>query len=507
MYKFQSKQNILGGFNMPAGMELNPNNRWVKLAKTLDWEELEVKYANVFDGKNGNVAYPLRLALGSLIIKSILKCSDEELVHQIQENPYLQYFCGMPGYKDEPPFDQCTPTRFRKRFSESMLSEINEMVIEKSLNRNKTTKKSSPNNQKPKTDDDSSSESQATKSSESQTTEPPRNKGVLKIDSTCVPQNIRYPLDLSLLNESREKLEKMIDELHRVVGGEKPRTYRRVARREYLSIARKKKKTAKEIRKAIGKQLSFVERDINYIKGYLNLDIKLSCNQNILFNTICKLFQQQHEMYAKRIPSIASRIVSLRQPWLRPIVRGKVKAKVEFGAKIDVSAYKGFVRLEHTSFNAYNEGEYFQNHVERFFEREGHYPSKILTDQIYRTRENILYCTERNIKLLGNPLGRPKKYTRKEKLQMRKAEIDRIDIERKIGLVKGSYGLGLNKAKLKNTSYTTISLAIVAMNMVFASRILFTLLQNCIKLIFQAKFEEICDEWSEIIILNLCFEQ
>jgi len=499
MYKFQSKQNILGGFNMPAGMELNPNNRWVKLAKTLDWDEIEVKYAGTFDGKNGNVAYPLRLALGSLIIKSILKCSDEELVHQIQENPYLQYFCGMPGYKDEPPFDQCTPSRFRKRFSESMLSEINEMVIEKSLNPNKKASKTSPNNQQ------SNPENEPKK--ESQTTEAPKNKGVLKIDSTCVPQNIRYPLDLSLLNEAREKLEKMIDELHIIVGGAKPRMYRRVARREYLSVAKKKKKTAKEIRKAIGKQLCYVERDINYIKLYLKLGANLSCDQYILFNTICNLFQQQQEMYKNRKHSIANRIVSLRQPWLRPIVRGKVKAKVEFGAKIDVSVYKGFVRLEHTSFDAYNESENFQNQVKRFFEREGHYPRQVLVDQIHRTRKNRLYCIERNIKLLGNPLGRPRKYTRHEKRQMRKAEIDRIDIERKIGLVKGSYGLGLNKAKLKATSNATISIAILAMNMVFAVRILLAFLQKKLKLIFQAKFEEIHDEWSKIMENNVSFVQ
>ena len=212
-------------------------------------------------------------------------------------------------------------------------------------------------------------------------------------------------------------------------------------------------------------------------------------------------------MYKNRKHSIANRIVSLRQPWLRPIVRGKVKAKVEFGAKIDVSVYKGFVRLEHTSFDAYNESENFQNQVKRFFEREGHYPRQVLVDQIHRTRKNRLYCIERNIKLLGNPLGRPRKYTRHEKRQMRKAEIDRIDIERKIGLVKGSYGLGLNKAKLKATSNATISIAILAMNMVFAVRILLAFLQKKLKLIFQAKFEEIHDEWSKIMENNVSFVQ
>src|SRR5215469_193301 len=130
MYKFQSKQMILLDFDMPMGLELDATNRWVKKAQSIPWDAIEQRYSELFkDSQYGNVAKPLRLALGALIIKAERNISDEELVHQIQETPCLQYFCGLPGYTNIPPFDQSTVTYFRKRLTKDIIGEINEMVI------------------------------------------------------------------------------------------------------------------------------------------------------------------------------------------------------------------------------------------------------------------------------------------------------------------------------------------------------------------------------------------
>jgi len=460
---------------MPLGMELDPNNRWVLKAATIPWDAIDVKYAEKFKSTCGNVAYPLRLALGALIIKATLNFSDEELVLQIQENPYLQYFCGLPGYTQKRPFEQSTVTLFRKRLTDKILGEINEMVIALALN----PKKKDNKNNNGHTDADKSSSAVAPKNPPKST--PSKNKGTLMLDSTCVPQHIRYPLDLSLLDEARRKLEKMIDDLHLIAGGNKPRTYRRKARKDFLSIAKKKNKTKKEIRKAIGKQLDYIKRDINHVTQYTKNGFGLSQDNYILFHTISKLFEQQSEMYKTRKHKIKHRIVSIRQPWIRPIVRGKAKAKVEFGAKIDLSVYKGFARLEHTSFEAYNESENLISEIERFYEREKHYPKRVLADQIYRNRENLKYCNERGIQMLGKPLGRPTKNYAPNKRQIRKSEIDRIEIERKIGLAKGSYGMALLKTRLRNTTLNMIAISILAMNIARSSKLLFISLIFIIK--------------------------
>ena len=105
MYKFPSKQIGIADFGMPMGMSLDPENRWVKKAALIPWEEIEIRYAALFKNRKGNVAKPLRLALGALLIQTQYQYPDTEVPLQIQETPCLQYFCGMPKYEDKLPFE------------------------------------------------------------------------------------------------------------------------------------------------------------------------------------------------------------------------------------------------------------------------------------------------------------------------------------------------------------------------------------------------------------------
>lgn len=111
------------------GLHMNPDNRWIKMADCIPWDEFESKYAELFPGDNGNVAKQLSMALGSLIIQTRFQYSDRELVEQITENPYLQYFIGLPGYQEQAPFDASTLVLFRKHISSEMLIEANEYLL------------------------------------------------------------------------------------------------------------------------------------------------------------------------------------------------------------------------------------------------------------------------------------------------------------------------------------------------------------------------------------------
>ena len=93
MYRCSNGQISLADFKQPVGMNLKESNRWVKKAQTIPWLEIEKRYAALFTNRKGNVAKPLRLALGACIIQAEYGYSDEETALQIQENPYLQYFC------------------------------------------------------------------------------------------------------------------------------------------------------------------------------------------------------------------------------------------------------------------------------------------------------------------------------------------------------------------------------------------------------------------------------
>ena len=307
MYRYSNGQIILADFKQPVGMNLKESNRWVKKAQTIPWLEIEKRYAALFTNRKGNVAKPLRLALGACIIQAEYGYSDEETALQIQENPYLQYFCGYPGYDDEKlPFDPSLMVYFRKRLTPEVLGEINEMIVRDAKERQVKEAES-------KDDDDDSDGQPGTGG----------NSGAMIVDATCAPSNIRYPQDVSLLNEARENAEKLLDVLYDPADGKKPRTYRKRARKDYLKYTRCRKHTAKMTRKAIGKQLAYLRRDLDAIDGKLSLGKNLPSRQAERLGTIRAVYEQQKYMYDNRTHSVPDRIVSVSQPFVRPIVRGK----------------------------------------------------------------------------------------------------------------------------------------------------------------------------------------
>ena len=445
MYRYSNGQISLSDFKQPVGMNLKASNRWVKKAQTIPWLEIEKRYAALFTNRKGNVAKPLRLALGACIIQAEYGYSDEETALQIQENPYLQYFCGYPGYDDEKlPFDPSLMVYFRKRLTPEILGEINEMIL-----------RDAKEHQAKEDDDDDSDDTPGTGG----------NRGTMIVDATCAPSNIHYPQDVSLLNEARENAEKLLDALHDPADGKKPRTYRKRARKDYLKYARCRKHTAKMTRKAIGKQLSYLRRDLKAIDDKLLLGKPLTARQVERLNTLRTIYEQQTYLYDNRTHSVPDRIVSVSQPFVRPIVRGKAGKPAEFGAKLDVSVVDGWTRLEYCSFDAYNEAGNLQEMAERFREREGHYPSRILADKIYRNRENLSYCKEHGIRLSGPALGRPRNGETRDKTQDYRDECERVEVERRFSLAKRKCGMGLVTAKLRETAAHVIAMSILVLNL------------------------------------------
>ena len=289
------------------------------------------------------------------------------------------------------------------------------------------------------------------------------NSGTMIVDATCAPSNIRFPQDVSLLNEARENAEKLLDALHDPAEGKKPRTYRKCARKDYLKCTRCRKHTAKETRKAIGKQLSYLRRDLGAIDSKLALGKTLNVQQTERLNTIRTIYAQQKYMYDHRTHSVSDRIVSVSQPFVRPIVRGKAGKPVDFGAKLDISVVDGWTRLEFCSFDAYNEAGNLKEIAERFREREGHYPSRILADKIYRNRKNLSYCKEHGIRLSGPALGRPRKGETRDKEQDYRDECERVEVERRFSLAKRKCGMGLITAKLLETVAHVIAMSILVL--------------------------------------------
>ena len=456
MYKRKSPQTTMfetpENFMMLTG--LDPNNRWVRISKLVPWSLIEDKYAKNFkETPFSRPAKPARMAIGTQIIKEKYVLSDEETVEMITENPYLQYFIGLEHFTNQAPMEASVRTLFRKRMTAEMLAEVNDYIIGR---------------KKKEDDNESEPPSGSTNDGESAEAEEKTNDGTLILDATCVPSDIRYPTDVSLLNQGREYLERVIDEQHKMglTNGQKPRTYRQIARKEYLRFARNRRPARKRIRKAIRKQLGYLRRDLKAIDecGTEGLSQKTFERLGI----VRKLYEQQKQMYERKTHQMNDRIVSLSQPWVRPIVRGKATVQVEFGAKMSVSVLDGYVRIEHLSWDAYNEGSTLEETVERYRAQTGLYPQRILADRIYRTRTNLQYCAKHSIRMSGPKLGRPPKDKALYAQQCRderKETGERNEVEGKFGTCQRCYGLDRLTTRGQNTSETQIHMIVLTMNL------------------------------------------
>jgi transposase, IS5 family len=465
-----TKQLSLTEFESPFERNLNPTNRWVILSKLLPWDELcSIYWKHIPEKATGRPALNPRIVLGAIIIKHLCDLDDRETVDQISENIYMQYFLGYSSFCDVPPFDASLFVEFRKRLGLEQINKINERI-----SKIKQELEQKEQNKKPKKDDDNASNQQDIS-----------NKGSLITDATACPQDIAFPTDLDLLNDAREKSEELMDILFEVSTlQKKPRNYREKARKEYLKVAQKKAKTRKDIRTSLKQQLGYLGRNIRSIEKILDTleGIPLKKNQYKYLLVIQHLYQQQKTMYDTKTHSVDDRIVSIHQPHVRPIVRGKAKSKVEFGSKINISLVDGITFLDDFSWDAFNEGTRLKNSVEKYKERLGYYPKEVLADKIYCNRENRAYLKEKGIILKAKPLGRPSK----KALSNQVSPGERNPVEGKFGQAKTAYGLDRIKARLSNTSESWVASIILVLNLVHLAEVaLLWKIVKVLKLIFK----------------------
>jgi len=468
-----TNQVIIPGFETPFHKHLNTSNRWVVLSAKMPWDELvNVYQKQMNNNKTGADGINPRVVIGALIIKHMCDLSDRETVQQIQENMYMQYFLGFSSFSDEEPFDASLFVEFRKRLGAEQINAINQKILNLSIARTKDAAISKKEDKPPDTlaDPDAQKQTGKQKDEDVAVQKPPEvqtalitHDGKLIVDATACPQDIAYPTDLNLLNDARKKTEELIDFLYSsLLHKKKPRTYRKVARKLYLKTAQKKIKSTKEIRRSLKKQLGFLRRNIKNIHTLLAAytTIPFDVHQYKYFLVVQTLYDQQVQMYKEKSHRIEHRIVSIHQPHVRPIVRGKTNANVEFGAKINVSLVNGFAFLEDLSWDAFNEGTRLIKAVDQYKIRLGYYPKEVLADKIYCNRANRSKLKELGIVLVAKALGRP----RAQSNLIRPGQ--RNPIEGKFGQAKTTYGMNRIKARLQQTSESWIATIIMVLNLV-----------------------------------------
>lgn len=421
---------------MKGSLERLPkSNRWVQMGDKLPWAGFEKVYnkslKNDLVGANNR---PGRMVIAALIIKHKLNLSDEETILTIQENPYMQYMCGLTEYTDKPIFDPSLFVTIRKRIT---IDDINNLTLELAKKAQSIKKK----------EDGDSGEANP---SVTQPTD-------LKADATCADAEMRYPTDIDLVEDGSKYIDRLLDKVSAIKGVHKPQNERNRIRAEYLYIIKRKHKGAKLIKNALERMLPLLHRDILTLLNLIGVDNetynRLNCTQKRTLQAVIDMYHQQDYMLREGKHTCPDRIVSIHQPHIRPIVRGKAKAKVEFGAKIGVAIVSGYSYIDHHSWDAYNESSDLTVHIDAFEKRFGEKPKRFFGDKIYLNRDNRKELKKDGIEIMGAPLGRPPKNPTSEQIQRVKIGTSlRNEAEAQFGTGKRIYRANDIRAKLPNTA-------------------------------------------------------
>jgi len=414
LYKLKDRETpLLFPELFPLGGGLNENNRWMKLSKLMPWDELDEVYSQYFSSSMGRPAKDSRLMIGLLVAKHIKRISDEIVVEEFMESPYIQAFCGHEMFvTDEAVMDPSLLSKQRKRlgkeFFETFETEVLNVLVENKIIRPKDH----------------------------------------MLDATVLPANIEYPTDVKLVNRCREWLVKTISVMRRAFKiKEKVRTYARTARLVYTNFQRKRRKTKKFIRKAHKQTLQFTKRNIGQLMALLETYTQRLGKKKREFvlkrlAVVLEIYRQQWTMWKQKSHQMKDRIVSLHLPHIRPMVRGKDGRDVEFGPKVLLSWVNGFCFLDHFSFSAYNEAEHAEESLKKYEERFGKLPKVSIGDGIFGNRTNRQKLKELGIRNAFKPLGRPLVRTKAQKAWMKgKLKLRNGHMEGIIGHVKKHFGL------------------------------------------------------------------
>ena len=477
MIKYTPAEELtLSLFRTPFDNALSPDNRWVRMAAVVPWDDMAKVFFKHMSHRHGRGSIDLRIVLGALLVKHVEGISDEDTIEYIQENIYAQYFVGLSSFQTEPVFVPSLFVEIRKRLGPSGAAQLNDLLLRQAHRLKAIKHRAKPGSgsgprQDPPAEPLKDDQEQVEPETRASTHEPP-NRGTLKLDATVAPQHIGYPTDTRLLHEARQDCEQLIDELYYGVElwDKKPRTYRREARKKYLAFAKRKKPGKKAIRRARKEQLNYLRRDLNHVDKMLDelqaagLDCPWRHCHWQRFWVLKEVYRQQALMLADGRRRVDDRIVNIAQPYVRPIKRGKSGKATEFGAKLNMSETEGFCRADRIDFDNFNEGIGLQDQVEAYRELYGYYPEAVLVDQAYLNRANRKWLKDKGINHYGVPLGRKPQMSRHEKAKRRKKQNKRSHVEGKFGQAKSKYGMDDIKMKREDTSYVGIHLILLALN-------------------------------------------
>ncbi len=339
----------------------DPTNEVVILRGIIPWQKIINKLCPFYHQNKGPTGKSLRVMVALLIIMRYRKLSDREVVQQVKENRYLQYFCNVPDDGLQNFIHPTSLVTFRKRLGEKGIAIIEETVF-KML----------------------------------------RQSGMIQgdnalIDSTVLNNNIVHPNDVNLINNAFEKM-KQFARLHNILVWWDDDEVKKMLRGFRLCKKNNRLEWLVKFNVLFVPALSIFNKKIESLeiaqKNIQKSQKKLGKAQKRLkkAQTMLELLTILKEQTLQKIKGeihIQNRIVSLDEPEARPIVKGKQHPSCEFGTTAQMSFNReGFMITVEIFIGTPNDKTLFPETMDLFTKRLKEQPETVVTDLGYRSSDN-----------------------------------------------------------------------------------------------------------------------
>lgn len=384
-----------------------------KMFDTIPWEELAECLPEENKGPGAPRWFSSKGMLALMFLKAYLNVSDEKLIERFNTDWSLQLFCGKLLADNQQIKDRTIICRIRSYVAENAeWQKIQEVLID-------------------------------------HWKRDMGNTHVLLMDATCYESYIRFPTDVKLLWESCQWVfEKQLHRWCRVLGIKRPRSKYVDQKRLQQQYDRKRKKTYKEGDKRkraltylLAKGLGQLQQIMDMAHGSL-----LEKRERDYLRTIKTVLEQQQFLLTHPAKELKDRIVSLPKPYVRPIVRGKEKQRVEFGMKVHMLQVDGVCLIDCMDFRAFNESTRLKISTLKHRHHFGAL-NQLGADRIYATNANRRYCTDKKV-FTCFPKKGPKRHSKEE------SKLSGLISKQRSTVMEGSFGdhknhYGINKIKVK----------------------------------------------------------
>jgi transposase, IS5 family len=279
-------------FRTPLAELVDNGHEMVKLADAIDCKSFEAGLASTFCADNGRPSIPVRTMVALHFLKYTYDMSDAEVLSMWVENPYWQYFTGGTFFEHEPPADQSSMSRWRKRLhksgAEAMLVESIKVGLRKGFIKKSEFKH-------------------------------------ITVDTTVQEKNIRFPTDARLYDRCRERIVAEARKANVVLRQTFARKGKQCLRKHGGYAKARQMERAEKMTRMLKSCLGRVIRDV---------ERKIDVSSHPV---IAQLIAQGRRLLAQTRQS-TQKLYSIHEPQVECISKGKMHKQYEFGVKVGIAS-------------------------------------------------------------------------------------------------------------------------------------------------------------------------